>query len=222
MIVWGGEGRGILADGGSYDPATDSWTPLAPTSLGGRMSHAAVWTGDALLIWGGVTGYGGTDTILITSTGVRYDPASGAWSPLSNAGRPGASRFPIAVWTGSRMLAFSPPGFPYGLDVSHGNGGYSASYDPAADRWEAVPHPPGAGFECSVPAPPSPAWTGDSVLLCDGDCARYLPGSGVWLSLVARGQPGHTCIGQIALWTGTRMIIWGPGPQFSGIWTPGL
>ena len=29
MIVWGGWDGGYEADGGRYDPVTDSWTPLA-------------------------------------------------------------------------------------------------------------------------------------------------------------------------------------------------
>jgi len=59
MIIWGGTNGwysgGIYFDNGAkYDPADDSWTPTtlinAPT---GRYDHTAVWTGDAMIVWGG-------------------------------------------------------------------------------------------------------------------------------------------------------------------------
>ena len=37
MIVWGGSGGGtLLNDGASYDPATNTWTAIATTTLLGR------------------------------------------------------------------------------------------------------------------------------------------------------------------------------------------
>ena len=64
MIVWGGSsflrssGTGsVLRDGGLYDPRADSWIPVptegAPSA---RRSHAAVWTGREMLVWGGTQG----------------------------------------------------------------------------------------------------------------------------------------------------------------------
>ena len=58
MIVWGGAAvisdTGYLAnDGARYNPTTNSWTPLAPSGLTGRVGHSALWTGSEMLIWGG-------------------------------------------------------------------------------------------------------------------------------------------------------------------------
>jgi len=59
MIVWGGA-TGLRpdpfhADGGRYDPGTDTWTPTsgidAPSA---RREHTAVWTGDEMIVWGGL------------------------------------------------------------------------------------------------------------------------------------------------------------------------
>ncbi|SUS07270.1 hypothetical protein DF3PB_4010004 [uncultured Defluviicoccus sp.] len=61
MVVWGGTGGfGIMTDGRRYVPAYDlsetpeSWQPMQscrePTS---RYRHTAVWTGDAMIVWGG-------------------------------------------------------------------------------------------------------------------------------------------------------------------------
>ncbi len=68
MIVWGGEcdQSGLLTchsdsyEGGRYDPQTDSWTA---TTLDGvpeaRVFHTAVWTGDAMIVWGGTGTWSG-------------------------------------------------------------------------------------------------------------------------------------------------------------------
>jgi hypothetical protein len=55
MVVWGGYGGADLNSGGRYDPATDTWkattTVNAPEA---RELHTAVWTGSAMLVWGGI------------------------------------------------------------------------------------------------------------------------------------------------------------------------
>ena len=57
LLVWGGVANGIggrfLADGAALDPATGAWTPLPSAPIRGRDRHAAVWTGQELLVWGG-------------------------------------------------------------------------------------------------------------------------------------------------------------------------
>jgi len=58
LLVWGGgqlRGGGFVpaARGAAYDPATRSWSPLPLSPLRGRQSPTVVWTGRALLVWGG-------------------------------------------------------------------------------------------------------------------------------------------------------------------------
>jgi N-acetylneuraminic acid mutarotase len=60
MIVWGGSSHSPLATGertatgGRYDPTTDTWTPLSEEGAPEpRSGHSAVWTGSAMLIFGG-------------------------------------------------------------------------------------------------------------------------------------------------------------------------
>src|SRR4029077_7254050 len=58
MIVWGGFENVFpypsFNTGARYNPSTDNWvgttTTDAPT---GRYSHTAVWTGSAMIVWGG-------------------------------------------------------------------------------------------------------------------------------------------------------------------------
>jgi hypothetical protein len=72
MIVWGGQAGLDLGHyfntGGRYDPGTDSWTATSTVNApGGRYRHTAVWTGNEMIVWGGIL-YSNT----YTSTGGRY------------------------------------------------------------------------------------------------------------------------------------------------------
>jgi len=67
MIVWGGAqfvgGTTPFQTGGIYESATDSWTETsifnAPTP---RYQHVSVWTGKAMLVWGGTGDTGQVNT----------------------------------------------------------------------------------------------------------------------------------------------------------------
>jgi len=73
MIVWGGHGDFdslgyYFNTGGRYDPGTDSWTATSTVNAPeGRYSHTAVWTGNEMIVWGGIL-----YTNSSTSTGGRY------------------------------------------------------------------------------------------------------------------------------------------------------
>ena len=49
VLAWGG----LPAHGAQYVPAAGRWFDLPAAPLRGRWSPALVWTGDALLVWGG-------------------------------------------------------------------------------------------------------------------------------------------------------------------------
>jgi len=61
MIVWGGVSpcrpNVWLRTGGKYKPTTDTWVPTSTNdALSRRANHTAVWTGNAMIIWGGYDG----------------------------------------------------------------------------------------------------------------------------------------------------------------------
>ena len=107
MIVWGGipSGGGPYLDtGGRYNPASDTWRTtdysFAPT---GRWSHAAIWTGREMVVWGGAC----ANTNPQCNDGGSYDPSSDNWTPVATAPRAPASRVNhTAVWTGSEMIVW--------------------------------------------------------------------------------------------------------------------
>jgi hypothetical protein len=128
MLVWGGSidaDPPVTGTGAAYDPVARTWREISTVGApGARHSHAAVWTGTRMLVWGG---YGVSE---YESTGGLYDPATDTWQPTSMSGAPtGRTEFAYA-WTGSKLI------------VSGGLGpgvlGDAAMYDPAADTWTSV------------------------------------------------------------------------------------
>jgi N-acetylneuraminic acid mutarotase len=109
MIIWGGLGCGLVTcgrnTGGRYNPSTDSWTATstnnAPSS---RYAHTAVWTGNEMIVWGGLNESGSLDT------GGRYDPSTNTWTATSTTNAPFARNDHTAVWTGSEMIVWGGAG----------------------------------------------------------------------------------------------------------------
>jgi N-acetylneuraminic acid mutarotase len=103
MIVWGGDGYAgglrYWADGGRYNPETDSWTPLSLANAPSpRTKHTAVWTGKEMIVWGGWRAGALND-------GKRYDPAKDLWNDLTDSPLAGRCRH-TAIWTGSEMIVW--------------------------------------------------------------------------------------------------------------------
>lgn len=210
MIVWGGSGAWGSGDsGGIYNPASDSWEA---TSLDGapsaRWGHTAVWTGSRMIVWGGFGELG----VFLDSGGI-YDPATDTWTPISTLGAPAARCFHTAVWTGSRMIVWG--GTAAWQSPSFLNDG--GIYDPATNTWQATnltgaPRPRLAhtavwtrtgmivwgGLERPAGAPDSPSRTG----------GIYHPSTDTWTT--GGRTPGPTArLSHTAVWTGSRMIVWG-------------
>ena len=159
MIVWGGDRTVGLppyqtSTGGRYDPSTDAWTDVSETDVpDARSSHAAVWTGDTMIVWGGQA-YGPG----ILNTGGRYDPSTDEWAATDTITAPEPTVFSQAVWTGAEMIVWGG---------SRSSGSYSNSgghYDPVADLWHPTalePAPEPRRWNTSI-------WTGRAMIIWGG------------------------------------------------------
>ncbi|MFN7973912.1 MAG: hypothetical protein U0166_16465 [Acidobacteriota bacterium] len=224
MIVWGG-GDGnyppvSTPTGGRYDPATDTWAN-GGTSLtnvaGARSLHTAVWTGTEMIVWGGINNL---DTDV--TTGGRYNPASDTWVATSEINVPMRRERHTAVWTGTEMIVWG--GRKRGAVGSLQTGG---RYDPATDTWVA------AGT--SVANAPTPRdghtaiWTGSEMIVWGGTDAgappcgicppgtggRYDPTTDTWVATAQAFAPTERR-GHRAVWTGSKMVVWGGGSSTGG------
>jgi hypothetical protein len=89
VILWGGccgpAGRGSRTPGATYDVGRDRWSPLEPGPVGNRSSHTAVWTGEEMIIWGGIAGSagGGGRRYELRDDGAAYDPRSDTWRAIA-------------------------------------------------------------------------------------------------------------------------------------------
>ncbi len=125
MIVWGGDaGPFSLADGRSYDPGQNAWSPISSTlpvqpPFDRRHAHTAVWTGAEMVVWGGTNAWS-----ILLGNGMRYNPGTNSWAAVSQTDAPSARLGHAAVWTGDRMLVWGGQNGPIGT-----GGGYVVDVD---------------------------------------------------------------------------------------------
>jgi N-acetylneuraminic acid mutarotase len=239
-------GSGSVNTGGRYNPATDTWTPLntsgAPSA---RQFHTAVWTGSRMVIWGGTTAAAtsvadgalynpATNTWTPVSTaGVAplarrrhfafwspatskmyvaagldfvervdiYDPSTNSWSS-KNTGISGLGLHGVvaAVWTGAEVLMVEDNSLGSSvvrLDIVSGN----------MTRVTAF------GFEfgdgCSI------IWDGSRAVIWEQSAALFNPATGTFSAISKTLAPPNN-YRHVAVWTGSRMIVWGGLPGLSG------
>jgi HYR domain-containing protein len=96
MVVWGGSRDQLnthsLNTGGRYDPVADIWhlTP-ALNAPAAREEHSAVWTGDRMIVWGGVDYFTTIPPIPpfihpVFDSGSLYQPPPPNHPPVADAG----------------------------------------------------------------------------------------------------------------------------------------
>lgn len=164
-----------------------------------RHGHSAIWTGQALLVWGGTLGGG-----VLSGGGASYDPVLDRWAPLPAAAALEARRGHTAVWTGEAMLVFG------GLGATYLNTG--AAYSPDGFSWVPL---------ATTDAPAAreghlAVWTGARMLVWGGrnaagllaDGGLYDPGARTWQSVPALNAPAGR-VGAAGVWTGAQFIVWG-------------
>jgi len=168
-----------------------------------RSLHTAVWTGSLVIIWGG-----GANSLQVTNTGSRYDPAIDSWSTTSVLHAPTARTRHTAVWTGSEMIVWGGQGTTYSTQFATGG-----RYDPISDTWAPLATDDAPAARDTHVA----VWTGGLMLVWGGkgsgsggrtDGGRYDPSSDTWTPIAMTGVPDGR-IFNTAVWTGSEMIVWG-------------
>lgn len=222
----------LLAQGFVRDPAViqseGTWIlmPSGDTVAG----HTAVWTGTELLVWGGVTPtrVAGMASYAAINRGIRYNPATGVWTPISLAGAPQARFGHSAVWTGTEMIIWggqttNTTSTPATVLATGGK------YNPSTNTWSSMT----PNMDTSGP-PPGIAdartghlafWTGTEMLVWGGSSSiqmfgsesggpvvplpgkRYNLASNTWTSMANTNMELSAPTSYRGVWTGTEMII---------------
>ncbi len=227
LMIWGGAiGRRSCFLGGCdfeetptnsgvrYVQASDTWVPLASTTLDDRQAHAAVWSGSQMIVWGGKNRF--DDAF---GDGMRYNLAANTWasmSPPPASGEPSERQRATAVWAGDALIVW---GGSAG-NVPLRTGGIFRQ----ATGWTNTP----------LSGAPSPrfahtaVWTGTEMLIWGGlggfssvpvnTGARFNVSSNRWFSTSTVGAPRARAF-HTAVWTGTEMIIYG-GYDFTNLFAP--
>jgi N-acetylneuraminic acid mutarotase len=176
-----------------------TWAEIPAAPIGGRYGHAAVWSGNEMIVWGGLPS--GRDDHGGLRSGAAFDPLASTWRKLSDGPLEfGAGR--TAVWTGDEMLVW---GGETGKDHRRPDNG--AAYDPETNSWRELPRSPHWSL-----ANHSAVWTGREMIVWGGVGMSRLgdafdPTTGEWRTIALapiQGRWHHS-----AVWTGEEMIVWG-------------
>jgi hypothetical protein len=192
----------------------ESWTKLSSVSpLPSNSFPQGVWTGTALLFYGGNAPTGQQSA----NQGARWTRSTGAWTTLSAANAPGARIYHTATWTGTEMIV-------WGGEYNSLYKGDGARYNPATNTWT-----PMSGTNAPSPRSRHTAvWTGTRLLIWGGGNSQgvfsgsgdassgditdlgksYDPATDTWTSLSSTNAPTERVL-HAAVWTGSKMIVWG-------------
>jgi len=163
LLAWGPgpaqDGKRVaLSDSAVYDPAQGRWSPAAtvPPPANGA------WCLDPP----GCVGVDAGKRVVFAGQGLGWDPAGNRWAPLA----PNLFADPYlggkaTAWTGSRVMLWGGGNArgPADAPPSSVNPG-GAAYDPAGDRWDALPAAP-----LVARAAASAVWTGREFIVWGGE-----------------------------------------------------
>lgn len=195
-------------------PVVGSWLYLpagAPADI--RVGATYAWTGREMFEWGGFAtscGLANRDggSSIECGDGALLEPSSGSWRRVPAAGAPSPRDSAYAVWTGREVLVWG--------GRTQTDGGL---FDPALSSWRPIAPAPDAFRPRRLG---TIVWAGrwaiiwggfyqepqSGALTSLGDGLRYDVAADTWSPVAMSGAPSprsrHT-----AIWSGTRMIVWG-------------
>jgi N-acetylneuraminic acid mutarotase len=192
--------------------AEGSWVTMGSSGApAARFSDIQVWTGSKMIIWGGFV----PNSSWVKNGGI-FDPVTNSWSTMnsSSAAAPSARSYASGVWTDAGMIVW---GGRLTSDSSWTNTG--AIYNPTTDTWSTL---------TTTNAPAKRALhvavsTGSKMIIWGGTDGGWpwdvgkvdLNTGGVydtvtqtWSATSLTNAPSARA-GTSAVWTGSKMIIWG-------------
>ncbi len=179
---------------------------------GGMQKHAAVWTGDRMIVVGGFR----DEVPAYLNTAYSYDPATGQWTDLNPPAWFTPRGLANAIWTGSEVFIWGGFNSSGQTTTWHFDG---ALYNPTTKVWTQVAAPdfwkPAQSVLTTNPLQ-TVVWTGDKAIIWGAyDTTNYNlgaifdPATRTWSKMSTTGEAPRTLQGHTAVWTGDSMIVWG-------------
>lgn len=207
-FIWGGQaGAGLYSDVGAiYRGATDDWQPVSPAGAPSerRGATGVLGAGNEIFVWGGFNSVG------FLNTGGGYILGAGTWREMATQNAPSGREGHCAAWVDPLLLI-------WGGRNSAGALGDGALYNAGTDQWTALtlPNAPRARFGAST------VQAGNRVFIWGGTGAGGALNTGAyllfqnspaapqeWRAIPDSGAPSARSE-HSAVWTGTRLIVWG-------------
>jgi hypothetical protein len=156
----GHECFGPCSGGACVDPWEVVTTNNAPTP---RFYHTAIWTGTHMIVWGGYTSSG------YTNTGGMYHLATNTWTPMNIVNAPSPRGKATAVWTGTHMIIWGGSN----STEYHKTG---ALFDPVTNSWE----PMSTDIAPTERIKHTAVWTGTKMIVWGGENIDQLGSGGIY------------------------------------------
>ncbi len=177
----------------------ETWTSTSITNAPvGRTWFSAAWTGNKMIVWGGV----GAGNESFNNGGI-YDPVTSVWTPTSTVNAPDNRYLHSAIWTGSKMIVWG------GTLASGWPTNTGGIYDPATNSWASTSMVNAPG----IASIPTIIWTGSKMIVWGGNGSGtggvYDPASDSWTAISMVNAPTTVYYFHTAIWTGSKMIVWG-------------
>lgn len=205
MLIWGGQGgAGFLNTGSSYRLSTNTWSAINNTTSP-RARHRAEWVNGKMVVWGGEGNSG------LVAQGAIYDSVANTWTNMSTA--PISSRVEHSMISdGTNVWIWGGFDSDTAGDAQLDDG---AIYNIAGNSWTTITNSGAPGPRAGHTA----VWTGTEMIIYGGyrmtnlvlnlasyenDGRRF---DGTSWTTMANG-PGARAF-HSAVWTGSRMIVWG-------------
>ncbi len=189
--------------------ASNSWIQMTTTNPPSARSGATtVWTGSKYIVWGGDD----EDTAAYI-----FDPGQNIWTRSVTINAPSARSGHTAIWTGTKMIIWG--GVISTPSLTYYNSG--AAYDPSNDTWTTITTTSAptarsrhvAVYTSGATTPEMFVWGGQDGSSSKSDGAAYNPTTNTWRSLAAVPGGFNARVDHSAIWTGTRVVVWGGRPD---------
>ena len=191
--------------------------PVSRLEATPRSLHSSVWTGESMLVWGGLVNQEKENSA--TAGGIFY-PETNHWYSIQRAEK-GSRYYHTTVWSGDMLIAWG--GVDAGTRDALGSG---FRFNPSEEGWREV----ATKDAPSARSGHSAVWTGSQMLVWGGtnadnnyvaDGGLYDPMEDVWAKVATEGAPSPRGY-HSALWTGKSMLVWGGGDQDKWLNTGGI